>query len=84
MRKLSKKCSKFREKKWRIISGLLIAGGLKDFHQISLLISPPSLDKKNNFAILISFFESRTANPALNFFNIEVNYERLLLRRVWM
>ena len=40
--------------------------------------------KKNNFAILISFLESWTANPALNFFNIEVNYERLLLRRVWM
>ena len=39
---------------------------------------------KNNFAILISFLESWTANPALNFFNIEVNYERLLLRRVWM
>ena len=71
MRKLSKNYSKFREKKWRIIPGLLFAGGLKDFHQISLLISPlPSLDKKNNFAILISFLESRTANPTLNFFNI--------------
>lgn len=74
MRKLSKNYSKFREKKWRIIPGLLIAGGLKDFlHQISLLISPPSFIKyKNIFAILISFFESRTANPALDFFNIEV------------
>ena len=74
MRKLSKNYNKFREKKWRIIPGLLIAGGLKDFHQISLLISPPSFIKyKNIFAILISFFESWTANPALDFFNIEVN-----------
>ena len=41
---ISKNYIKMWEKKWRIIPGLLIAGGLKDFHQISLLISPPSLD----------------------------------------
>ena len=66
-----KKLKEMWEKKWRIITGLLFAGGLKDFYQISLLISlPPLYIIKLILLFKYPFLESWTANPALDFFLI--------------